>query len=94
MIRIDASVLAALPLEHIDRVTFYKRDEITSDLICCEIVVPGKVWTFHEELTGWKLLINYLSRLPGFQADWHTAVTQAPFAPNETLAFSRSQPAH
>ena len=45
--------LCDIPLANIDRVTFFKRDEITTDLICCEIVSPGQVQTFHEEMPVW-----------------------------------------
>jgi hypothetical protein len=89
MSRTDADLLAQLPLSEIDKVTFYKRDEITSDLICCEIVIAGTAWTFHEELDGWGLLIAHLQSLPSFRGDWFAAVSQPPFAASETVAFSR-----
>ena len=34
MPRIDADVLVQLPLTDVGKVTFYKRDEVTTDLIC------------------------------------------------------------
>jgi len=34
-------------------VIFCKRDEITTDLICCDVEVAGHVCTFREEATGW-----------------------------------------
>lgn len=89
MTRINANLLARLPLMEIGKVTFYKRDEITTDLICCEVMVGEQVWTFHEELVGWDLLIAHLQGLPGFRGDWFAAVTQPPFATSETVAFSR-----
>ncbi len=86
---IDADILSQFPLANVVKVTFYKRDEVTTDLICCEVVVGDRVWTFHEELKGWDLLIDYLQGLPSFQADWFAAVSQPPFAESETIAFSR-----
>jgi hypothetical protein len=86
---IDGSVLDRLPLEEVEKVTFFKRDEITSDLICCELSIAGKVWTFHEEVPGWDLLIGHLQSLPGFRADWFAQVSQPAFARSETVAFSR-----
>jgi hypothetical protein len=62
---IDAATLARLPLGAIDRVTFYKRDEITTDLICCDVEADGQAWFFHEEVEGWDLLMTHLERLPG-----------------------------
>ena len=44
-----------LPLASISEVVFYKRDEITTDLICCEVQVDGQIWFFHEEAKEWSL---------------------------------------
>ena len=89
MAAIQTEQLAQLPLTDVAKVTFYKRDELTTDLICCDVVVGDEVWTFHEELVGWDLLIDHLQKLPGFRADWFAAVSQPPFATSETVAFNR-----
>lgn len=89
MTTIDASLLRRLPLDEIERVTFYKRDEITTDLICCDVLIGGQVWIFHEELVGWHLLMEHLQKLPNFQKHWFGAVSKPPFAESETVAFSR-----
>lgn len=89
MLRIDENVIAQLPLTDVSKVTFYKRDEVTTDLICCDVVVAGKVWSFHEEQAGWDLLLDHLQALPSFRVDWFTTVSQPPFATSETVAFSR-----
>lgn len=89
MPRINADILAQLPLAAIGKVTFYKRDEVTTDLICCDVAVADKVWSFHEELSGWDLLLDHLQRLPNFRTDWFASVSQPPFAASETIAFSR-----
>ena len=89
MIAIDAQLLEQLPLAEIENVTFYKRDQITTDLIFCDVQTGDKVWTFHEELVGWNLLLQHLRKLPGFRADWYAAVSQPPFAASETVAFHR-----
>lgn len=82
-------VLARIPLSSILKVTFYKRDEVATDLICCEVVTGEKLWAFHEELPGWDLLIAHLGGLPGFRKDWFDAVSQPAFAKCETVAFGR-----
>jgi hypothetical protein len=82
-------IVAELPLEVVSKVTFYKRDEITIDLICCDVVVRDKVRTFHEELACWDALIEHFQKLPGFREDWFAAVSQPPFAASEMVAFSR-----
>lgn len=86
---ITPAILAQLPLPDILAVIFYKRDEITTDLICCDVEVAGQVWTFHEEAAGWSDLISHLSALPGFRADWYEAVVSPPFTTAETVAFDR-----
>lgn len=88
-VRITPAILAQVPLADVRAVTFYKRDELTTDLICCDVEVAGHVWTFHEELVGWPDLIAHLLALPGFRADWYEAVASPPFAGSETVAFDR-----
>jgi hypothetical protein len=62
MVTISAELLDRLPLVEIDQVTFYKRDEVTTDLICCDVEIRGKTWSFHEELVGWELLLQHLQK--------------------------------
>ena len=89
MAGIDTRFLAQIPLQGISKVTFYKRDAITTDLLCCDVLVGDTAWTFHEDLIGWDLLIDHLQGLPDFRADWFAAISQPPFATNETVAFTR-----
>jgi len=86
---IDSSLIDQLSHDQIRAVTFYKRDEITTDLICCEVDVAGQIWFFHEELAGWQMLVAHLEQLPGFKTDWYAAVVQPTFARSETIAFTR-----
>lgn len=86
---INRGVLSQLPLAQIAKVTFYKRDEVTTDLICCDVVMADKVWSFHEELTGWDLLMDHLQTLPHFRADWFDYVSRPAFAASETIAYCR-----
>ena len=89
MADIDAGLLYHPPLAEIEKVMFYKRDEVTSDLICCDVKIAGKTWMFHEALGGWDLLIAHLSGLPGFRSDALATISQPPFAASETVAFRR-----
>lgn len=86
---ITPSLLDQLPVAEIERVTFYKRDELTTDLICCEVRVAGRDCFFHEQAEGWQLLLDHLAGLPGFKADWFSAVFQHTFERSETVAFQR-----
>lgn len=81
-------MLEQLPLGDIDKVTFYKRDELTTDLICCDVATAGAVRTFHEELPGWDALLQHLYKLPNFRTDWFASVSQSPFDASELVAFS------
>jgi len=86
---IEPGLLDQLPLREIEAVTFYKRDELTTDLICCDVQVGGETFFFHEEAEGWDMLIKHLEQLPGFRSDWYAAVSQPPFSLSETVAFRR-----
>lgn len=83
----------SITLDDIQEVTFFKRDEWTTDLICCDVVVrtdAGIVtWFLHEELPGWEDLIRLLERLPGFDRTWRNKVAWPAFADNRTLVFRR-----
>ena len=88
---VDHALLGQLTLPDVTAVTFYKRDEITTDLICCDVEIGDKIWTFHEELDGWERLIAHLEQLPNFKGDWFAAVSQPAFAPSVTVAFQRDE---
>ena len=84
---IDQTTIDELPLARIDRVAFYKRDEITTDLICCDVQIGQEARWFHEEQQGWDLLLSHLERLPGFRSDWLGAVIQPAFERSEAVAY-------
>ena len=86
---ITTSILDDLPLDRIDAVNFYKRDELVTDLICCDVEIEGRIWTFHEEAEGWDMLLRHLEQLPGFRRDWREAVVKPTFEPCVTVAWTR-----
>jgi hypothetical protein len=70
----------------------YKRDELTTDLICFDILVEAELpmtWRIHEEVEGWPELVEALQRLPGFDADWHAKVFQPAFAESRIVIYDR-----
>ena len=89
MSRSPPAAITQLPLSDIDAVVFYKRDQLTIDLICCDVESRGLTWTFHEELAEWEEVIAHLSGLPHFKSDWYQAVVNPPFAVNHTVAYRR-----
>ena len=82
-------------LSDIGEVTFFKRDELTTDLICCEIVVRvaqgAQTWFLHEEVSGFDDLVGLLERLPEFDRNWRSRVVLPPFAENRTVAYRKSR---
>ena len=76
--------------EEIEKVVFFKRDELCTDLICCEITQHGQPFHFHEEWRGWDDLIEALKDLAGFRTDWFAKVSQPPFATSTFVAFQRT----
>jgi hypothetical protein len=79
-----------IPLQAIERVEFFKRDELTTDLICCEFTAQGQSFFFHEEMRDWSDLISKLEGLDGFRKDWFSQVSQPPFDECRYIAFSRT----
>jgi hypothetical protein len=68
MASIDADLLGKLPLTDVTKVTFYKRDELTTDLIRCDVLLGDEVWSFDEELVG-------CTQYRGHQAIWGTPIS-------------------
>ncbi|RYY90393.1 MAG: hypothetical protein EOO15_02670 [Chitinophagaceae bacterium] len=87
------SDLTFITLDAIEQVEFFKRDELTTDLVCCDIVVNGQdgveTWSFHEEASNWGDVLKLVEQLPGFDADWRAKVIQPPLLENRTRAFLR-----
>lgn len=84
--------LARIAPQGVRRVTFFKRDEVTTDLICCEVSCDNHHWVFHEEMDDWQSLLALLSTLPNFSENWYEQVSQPPFAPSQFIAFDRPAP--
>jgi len=78
-------------LAEVRKVTFFKRDELTTDLICCDVEVASgdniEVWFNHEEEPTWQGWLDELSTLQGFDSDWYSKVYLPPFAPSVTIAY-------
>lgn len=80
-------------LEDVRRIVFFKRDELMTDLVCCEVEVDAPsgplVYFYHEEYSGWDDLLEWLGRLAGFDHDGREKVILPPFAKNRTVVFER-----
>jgi hypothetical protein len=83
-------VIFVAGFDEIVRVTAFKRDEVTTDLICMEIhLANGENIELHEDLDGFEEWMRHIESLPGITPDWRCKVIQPPFATNETLLFER-----
>ena len=78
-------------LNQVRKIVFYKRDEITTDVICCEISVSfggqEEVLFFHEEMPHWQEMIEKVSNLPDFDMKWFEKVAHPPFQTQQTVAY-------
>jgi len=83
----------AVSLGEINAVVVYKLDEITTDLVCCDIVTGAgdgeQIRTVHEELPGFDLAMARLEALPAFNRMWRDEVILPPLATNRTTICSR-----
>lgn len=89
-VSLDNSVLWS----DVQKVVAYKRDELTTDLICLEfLLLDSRLFTLHEELEGWVTFVEGLPQhLPGCPtyADWFRVVAHPPFATNETILWRKA----
>lgn len=73
----------------IKTVKFFKRDEITTDLICCDIEADDRSLFFHEEMSVWDPVLTHLKRLQGFDVNWFSKVSQPAFETCLHVAYQR-----
>jgi len=81
------------PLSSVLKVLAYKRDELTTDLICFDVTTDAaggaRTWLFHEEQPGFEEIARELALLPGFLTDWRDHVVKPAFASCEIVLYSR-----
>jgi len=83
----------AVSFAEVSAIVAYKLDELTTDLLCCDIVLgagDGKqIRTIHEELPGFDTAMKAFEALPGFDRQWREAVLLSPFAMKRTVVYDR-----
>lgn len=68
----------------------YKRDLMTIDQICLDIVLKETIITISEDTEGFGPFIEELKKqFPSIDKDWDWKITQTPFATNLTVLFKR-----
>jgi hypothetical protein len=84
---------AVLDWSQVVRVTAFKRDRLTTDLVCFLFTLQdGKGFEIHEELVGFEALLAVLPKaFPGFDTRWRETVIQPAFATNERIVWQRSE---
>lgn len=84
----------AVSFDEVRAIVAYKLDELTTDLVCCDIVTGAgdgeQIRTIHEELPGFDAAIKRFESLPGFDRQWRDAVVLPPFATNRTVIYDRA----
>jgi adenylosuccinate synthase len=84
----------AVSLDEINAVVAYKLDEITTDLVCCDIVTGvgdgEQIRTIYEELPGFDSAMARLKALPAFNQMWRDELILPPFATNRTTLYRRT----
>lgn len=84
----------AVSFDEVSAIVAYKLDELTTDLVCCDIVTGAgdgeQIRTIHEELPGFDNAMAGFETLPGFDRRWREAVILPPFAANRTVIYSRA----
>jgi len=82
-----------ISLSDVKSIVFFKVDQITTDLICCEVIVKTadgqQSFLINEEMPEFDSLINAFEMLPGFDRQWREKVVLPPFAENRTVAYSQ-----
>ncbi len=86
----SCEAVLALPDEAIDRVVFFKREDLKSDRVCCEVHCGNVVIFAHQESKSWNALLAKLEGLPGFMTDWRATIADPPFDRVEMIAFERA----
>jgi hypothetical protein len=74
----------------IERLEGYKRDLMTTDLICMDVTFDGSVVTFSEETPGWYIFQERLrAALPEVSPTWEFDITFPAFGTNFTVLYER-----
>jgi hypothetical protein len=81
----------SIALETIREISAFKRDMVTTDLVCLEIaVIVGttcSVYELNEEMLGFDKLVQLLGKLPRFLTTWRELVIKPPFSPRRTVIY-------
>lgn len=90
---VTAKAAEAVSLDKVRAIVAYKIDELTTDLVCCDIVTGSghgeQIRTIHEEIPGFDAVMARFETLPGFNRKWRETVILPPFASNRAIIYDR-----
>ncbi len=93
----DRGAAVTWPWSSVVRAEAYKRDLLTTDLICLSLgLADGKWVEVYEELEGWEAFVASLpENLPGFPAfdSWFSRVAHPAFKTDLTSLYERQNAA-
>lgn len=74
----------------IERLIAYKKDLMTTDEICLDIIFDSRQLTINEGTPGWDQFVEKTKlAFPGIPKNWDTEITKPAFATNLTILFQR-----
>lgn len=74
----------------IEEINVYKRDLMTTDLICMDINFKETSLTFSEETQGWYILVKKLKEVFNtIPSDWNDKVVVPPFETNFKTIYKK-----
>jgi len=77
----------SIPWAQIEGIDAFKRDELTTDLICLEIWVSDGSLLLHEEMEGFASFRAAMEETLAISPDWFGEVMLPPFAANLRRIF-------
>ena len=76
----------------IDKLTGYKFDQITIDVICLKIDAKEKTAIVTEDFKGWRDFMNtLLTKFAEIDKKWEEIIARPPFERNETVLYDRQK---
>lgn len=93
---VSGSICLSVVFDEVLEITAFKRDLLTTDIVCFAIKTYHKgritVVEINEEMPGFDTLSEKLSSLPGYVSNWRQLVVEPAFKENRTVIFSRPLP--
>ena len=74
---VAGGIVDAVSFDDVRAIVAYRLDEVTSDLLCCDIITGSvddeQIRTIHEDIPGFEATMTRCEVLPGFDKGWRAA---------------------